>query len=84
MNTPSRHVRIVALLFLAWLLSPGIVSAQTLLPAAIDHLPGSVAVRFDTVPGTVYRIEHTADFVNWTLYPDTIYGLGQKCTLPRL
>ena len=78
MNTLSRYARVVAFLVFAWLLSPGRVTAQTPVPSHVDRSGNSVAVRFDTVPGRVYRIEHTADFADWTFYPDTIYGLGQN------
>ena len=80
----NQHTRIVALLVLAWLLSPGRVTAQSLVPSHLDRIGNSVAVRFDTVPGMTYRVEHSASPDSnplnnpvWTPYPDVIYGLGQ-------
>ena len=78
MNLLTRHLRIVALLFLTWLLSPGSLTAEDRVPATVEYRSGSVSVHFDPVPGRVYRIEHTTDLVNWTFYPDLIYGLGQN------
>lgn len=51
---------------------------QTLVPATTEYLPGTVAVRFFTTPGKLYRIEQTSDLQNWTFNPESIYGLGQQ------
>ena len=76
MRRPLLHL--LALLLTSWLFPVDTARCQTVVPSKVERTGNSVAVRFDTVPGRVYRIEHTADFVNWTLYPDTIYGLGQN------
>ena len=74
----SRHLLRLLTLLLASLLFPsGLAHSQTLIPRRLDRVGSNVAVRFDTGLGRVYRVEHSADLVNWTPYPDTIYGLGQ-------
>jgi len=52
-------------------------TAQTLVPSTAEQFEGTIRVVFDTTPGMLYRIEHTNDLQSWTLYPDSIYGLGQ-------
>jgi hypothetical protein len=58
------------------------ISAQTIIPFTIDRAGTSVAVRFDTVSGRLYQVEHSSHLesalANWTSYPDFIYGLGQN------
>ena len=72
------HAHLLLALLTPLLLPFGIARALDYVPSRVDRIGNSVAVRFGTVRGRAYRIEHTEDFVTWTFYPDTIYGLGQS------
>jgi hypothetical protein len=55
-----------------------VLAAQTLVPSTTTlDAANRVKVSFATTAGKNYRVEHTTDFLTWTFYPGSIYGLGQ-------
>jgi hypothetical protein len=65
---------LLALFAMPWLQAQTgtLVPSTTTLDAA-----NRVKVSFATTAGKNYRVEHTTDFLTWTFYPGSIYGLGQ-------